>query len=271
MKCAAEVAPKIGFLIYDEVHRFPAPTFLETVRHFDCSYMLGLSATHRRRDGLEPLIYWHVGPLVYEMSQGLLVRGGDLIPVEPIIRKTTFVPSPGIDPTWQRTLLIDELCSDEKRNSLIVGDIIKESGNGPCIVLTDRKAHADRLTKMLVRLGVDAEVCHGDVPRREQARIIRDLDEGRLRILVATGQLLGEGFDCQGLTTLFLTTPIKFSGRLIQYLGRVARTASGKTSARVYDYHDINVPILMKAAKERLRTYNKLAKQTQGPTPVKGK
>jgi superfamily II DNA or RNA helicase len=69
---------------------------------------------------------------------------------------------------------------------------------------------------------------------------------------------------------LFLATPIKFSGRLIQYLGRVARSSDGKTAARVYDYHDVHVDVLMKAARDRMRTYKKLARQGQEvaqPTP----
>ena len=77
-------------------------------------------------------------------------------------------------------------------------------------------------------------------------------------MLVATGQLIGEGFDCKDLTELFLTTPIKFSGRVIQYLGRVLRPAPGKKTGRVYDYVDIHVDVLMSAAKSRQRVYQDL-------------
>ena len=50
--------------------------------------------------------------------------------------------------------------------------------------------------------------------------------------------LIGEGFDCKSLSTLFIATPIKFSGRVLQYLGRVLRPAPGKNKAVVYDYVD---------------------------------
>jgi superfamily II DNA or RNA helicase len=70
-------------------------------------------------------------------------------------------------------------------------------------------------------------------------------------VLVATGALLGEGVDCRELSTLFLTTPIKFNGRLIQYLGRVLRPAPGKDKARVYDYLDIQVGVLENTARAR--------------------
>jgi hypothetical protein len=77
---------------------------------------------------------------------------------------------------------------------------------------------------------------------------------GRVQVLVATGQLIGEGFDCQALFTLFLATPIRFDGRLLQYLGRVLRPAPGKDKARVYDYLD-PVGVLEAAAKARARVY----------------
>jgi superfamily II DNA or RNA helicase len=67
--------------------------------------------------------------------------------------------------------------------------------------------------------------------------------------------LIGEGFDCKSLSTLFLATPVRFSGRVLQYLGRVLRPAPGKEKARVYDYVDINVDVLRSAAQARQNVY----------------
>lgn len=75
-------------------------------------------------------------------------------------------------------------------------------------------------------------------------------------MLVASGQLIGEGFDAKELSTLFLATPIKFSGRLLQYLGRVLRPAPGKDKARVFDYLD-PVGVLENAARARRRVYER--------------
>lgn len=268
-KCAAEVAPKIGHIICDEVHHLPCNQMIESIAPFDSAFALGLSATHKRRDGLTPLIYWYIGPLVYEVARSTLIRDGDIVQVEPVIRETDFEPSPGIDPVWQRAAMMKELCEDERRNCGILADVVLEANNGPCIVLTDRKAHADRLASMICEAGIKAESCHGDIPKEAQAGMIQAMNDGRLRVLVATGQLLGEGFDCKQLTALFLTTPIKWEGRLIQFLGRVARSSEGKTTAQVYDYVDSLVPVLMRAYRSRARTYKKLAKTIDGPTPKK--
>jgi superfamily II DNA or RNA helicase len=84
---------------------------------------------------------------------------------------------------------------------------------------------------------------------------VEKLNRRAIHVLIATGQLVGEGFDCPNLSTLFLTTPVRFSGRVLQYLGRVLRPADGVERARLYDYVDIHVPPLLAAARARQRIY----------------
>lgn len=85
--------------------------------------------------------------------------------------------------------------------------------------------------------------------------MVAAVQSGQVRVLLATGQLIGEGFDCPGLANLFLAPPIRFSGRVLQYLGRVLRPAPGKGRARVYDYQDVHVGVLVNAARARARVY----------------
>jgi len=68
---------------------------------------------------------------------------------------------------------------------------------------------------------------------------------------------VGEGFDCKALNVMFLTTPIRFTGRVLQYIGRVMRPADGKDRPLVYDYADWNVRPLRKATHSRIRIYKK--------------
>ena len=62
--------------------------------------------------------------------------------------------------------------------------------------------------------------------------------QGELDVVVATCSLIGEGFDWPEAAALFLATPVSYEGRIVQYIGRVSRTAPGKTDAVVYDYCD---------------------------------
>jgi superfamily II DNA or RNA helicase len=95
----------------------------------------------------------------------------------------------------------------------------------------------------------------GDLPNGERQAVVEAVNTGGVKVLVATGQLIGEGFDCKALSTLFLATPIRFDGRLLQYLGRVLRPAPGKDKAKVYDYVDEEVGVLKAAAEARRRVY----------------
>jgi superfamily II DNA or RNA helicase len=254
-KCAAKVAPHFGHLVVDECHRVPSRTFTKAVTAFDSKFMLGLSATPWRRDGLSRLIYWHLGDKVHEVEKEYLVGTGAILSAEVFIRETQF--SPTCDPSEEYSRMLSELTLDPGRNALIVQDVAWEvaNGYGVCLILTDRKAHCETLADLLLQSGVVAEKLTGDLSGQERQRLVEGLNKGLFKVLVATGQLLGEGFDCRHLSTLFLATPIKFDGRLLQYLGRVLRPTFGKGKARVYDYVD-PVGVLQKAAKARRRVYN---------------
>ncbi|MBW1992626.1 MAG: DEAD/DEAH box helicase [Deltaproteobacteria bacterium] len=254
-KHAPEVAPHIGFLIVDECHRTPARTFTEAVTAFDCKYMLGLSATPWRRDGLSRLIYWHLGDKVHEVDKAALVDAGHILQAEVVWRETGFHPL--ADPSEEYSAMLSELTRDPARNALIADDIAREAqnDNGIILALSDRKAHCETLVNFLADRGIRAALLTGDLSNGERQSVVAALNAGQVKVLIATGQLIGEGFDCPGLSTLFVTTPLRFSGRVLQYLGRILRPAPGKEKAEVYDYID-PVGVLRAAAKARARVYN---------------
>ncbi len=254
-KCTGDVAPHVGHLIVDECHRAPSRTFSEAVTAFDCRFMLGLSATPWRRDGLSRLIYWHLGDKVHEVDKGSLVEAGHVLSAEVVWRETNF--NPWHDPSTEYSQMLSELTQDSARNALIAADVIRGAGNGSgvCLVLSDRKAHCKALADILTHRGIDVAMLTGNLSNGERQKIVADLNAGRIKVLVATAQLIGEGFDCRELSTLFLATPIRFSGRLLQCLGRVLRPAPGKEHARVFDYVDMEVGVLKHAARARARIY----------------
>lgn len=86
------------------------------------------------------------------------------------------------------------------------------------------------------------------------ARLIPEADRPPL-LVVATGHLIGEGFDCPALDTLFLAGPVSFKGRLVQYAGRILRAYPGKRTAEIHDYHDVEMPVLAAALAKRAPGY----------------
>src|SRR6202043_4068148 len=94
---------------------------------------------------------------------------------------------------------------------------------------------------------------------RKQRRLVSELlagvSDGEQRLILATGNYIGEGFDDARLDTLFLAMPISWRGTLHQYVGRLHRLHDQKKEVVVYDYVDVQVPMLLKMFDRRRRGY----------------
>ncbi len=244
-----ELIPCFGHLIVDECHRVPAALFTEVVKRFDSYFMLGLSATaYRREDGLTPLIYLYMGDRSHQVDSKKLTDSGAVLKPEFIQRGTGFKYA--FHGNYQT--LMNALTKNEERNQQIVDDIYAEASEseGIILVVSDRVAHCQKLAKLLAEKGQQASVLTGKQSAPARSAIVESLHRGEVKVLISTLQLVGEGFDVAGLTTLFLTTPIKFTGRLRQVIGRILRPAAGK-QPKVIDYVDEHVGVLKNSARIR--------------------
>ncbi len=244
-----ELIPLFGQLIVDECHRVPATLFTEVVSHFDCRYLLGLSATAFRSDEqMTRLIYFFMGDCLHRVDRQELMASGAILAPQVIRAATAFTYRYRGD--YQA--LIKALVCHEGRNLQILEDIVKavHDDSGTVLVVSDRVDHCRFFVEKLQTRGVKAELLAGSVGAEERSDIVAAVRVGRIEVLVATLQLIGEGFDCPGLANLFLTTPISFEGRLLQVIGRIMRPAA-KKQARVFDYIDENIPTLMRSARAR--------------------
>src|SRR5579863_7309052 len=84
---------------------------------------------------------------------------------------------------------------------------------------------------------------------------MKDIPETEGRVLLATGRFIGEGFDDARLDTLFLTLPVSWRGTIAQYVGRLHRLHDLKRQVQVYDYADIDVPMLSRMFDRRCKGY----------------
>ena len=94
-------------------------------------------------------------------------------------------------------------------------------------------------------------------------KISKLIPEDHERILLATGQFLGEGFDDARLDTLFLAHPISWEGKLHQYAGRLHREIQSKESIEIFDYVDKNVSVLLRMYEKRLKGYRAIGYKLQ--------
>jgi len=265
----AELTAQYGLVVVDECHHVPAVTFERVVRQIGAPSWLGLTATPYRRDGLEGLITMYCGPIRHRMGA---TPAGTAVSSERslIVHETSHADSTreeaGPGPSIQA--IFRGLVEDEARTRQVCADVVAASRAGRnSLVLSQWKEHVRLIEARLVELGVLSEVLVGDLGRKERRSVtgrLAGVRPGDGVVLVATGSLLGEGFDCPPLDTLFVAFPVAFRGRVVQYTGRVLRPMDGKSRVEVHDYVDIGVPVLARMLTKRLAAYASLGFDVRG-------
>jgi superfamily II DNA or RNA helicase len=259
----AQLTGGYGLIIVDECHHVPAVTFERAVRQIPVRRWVGLTATPYRRDGLQALMAMHCGPVGHTMTAPAAAA---LRALELIVHETTHEAA---DDGEHIQTTFRGLVEDDQRTAAICHDIATAADSGRnCLVLTRWTEHLTALARRLDDHGVHPLVLHGQMGKKARASIIDKLatprPDGGL-VLAATASLLGEGFDCLPLDTLFLAFPIKFKGNVVQYVGRVLRPTDTKTRVEVHDYIDVLVPVLARMHNERRRAYTTLGFHLPAP------
>jgi len=247
-----------GLVVVDECHHLPAFSFEAAIRRAPVRHFLGLTATPYRRDGLQEIVTMQCGPIRYQIAAGEGLAGKIDRYLE--VRETAFaVPGAAETPIHELFRLLVE---DEERAALVCDDVVDAVADGRrCLVLSQWKEHCAVLADGLRSRGVSPFLLEGGLGKRARAALLDEIQRStpdEPLIVIATGQYLGEGFDCPQLDALFLTFPVSFKGRLVQYTGRLLRAHENKTSVHVYDYADIHVPVLRAMHTRRLATYKTL-------------
>ena len=221
---AVSVSPKFR-------HRVPASLFTEVVAAFDCHYMLGLSATaFRREDGMTRLIHISMGDRVHAVDGRMLEASGAV--VRPVLeqRPTAFVRN--FQGEYAR--LIKALAEDSRRNRQIAEDVVnlvRQGHQGTVLVVSDRVAHCQALADLLVADGVAAAVLTGQSTPDQRVQVVEAVQAGRVPVLVATLQLIGEGFDCPSIEASILLRPTMSTAMYLQQVGRALRPSQAKERA----------------------------------------
>jgi len=249
-----------GHLIVDECHHLSAHSFEQVVRRAKAKFVLGLSATVTRKDGHHPIIFMQCGPVRHRVNAK---AEASRRPFEHsvLVRSTPFQAiTPSVaDKRMEFQALYGDLIADESRNRRICEDVIEavQAGRSP-LVLTERNDHLEKLGSYLVPKVRHAVVLKGGMGKKQREAIAAELaaiSPDTERVILATGRYVGEGFDDPRLDTLFLTLPVSWHGTIAQYAGRLHRLYDRKREVRIYDYADLNVPMLARMFDRRCRGY----------------
>ena len=253
-----ELINSYGMVLMDECHHCGSNTSVEVMKKVNARYVYGVSATPKRGDELEKIIYMLIGPVrhSYTAKERAAQQGIGHYVYPRYTRVVDTEESKG-DINGAYSLIN----SNAARNDMILDDTRKcvKEGRTP-VILTKYKEQAKYLYDHLQKDADYVFLLYGDNSDKENLDVRRRLKEvpgNKSLILVATGQKIGEGFDYPRLDTLMLAAPVSFSGRLEQYIGRLNRDYTGKEEVIVYDYIDSHIRILDNMYAKRLRTYKR--------------
>jgi superfamily II DNA or RNA helicase len=251
-----EVNPLVenyGHVIVDECHHVGAVSFDAILKRVKAKYVLGLTATPIRRDGQQPIIFMQCGPVRYTAAKPASAPH-DLEVIPQLLHKRIDLPQEaGIQDVFRH------LANDTDRTAAIAAQIASAFDQGrKVLVLTERTEHLDAIQAALDGKIPSLFVLHGRMSKKLRTTLITELNAlppDEPRVLLATGKLVGEGFDHPPLDTLVLAMPISWTGTLQQYAGRLHREHATKTDVRVIDFVDTGHPALLRMWDKRQRGY----------------
>ena len=183
--------------------------------------MLGLTATPIRRDGQQPIIFMQCGPIRHTADKSESAPHDLEVSPRSLHKQIDLPQEAGIQEVFRH------LANDPDRTAGIAAEIENAYKQGrKVLVLTERIEHLDAILAALDGKVPAPFTMHGRMSKKRRATLIAELEAlppAAPRILLATGKLVGEGFDHPPLDTLVLALPISWKGTLQQYAGRLHR------------------------------------------------
>ena len=251
-----------GLVLIDECHHSASETIANVLKEVKAKYVYGVTATPKRGDGLEKINYMLIGPIRYSYTAKEKAKEqGIQHLVYP--RFTRTVPPRGvITDKMHPNEAYEIIHNNDVRDEQIIEDVKNcvAAGRTP-VVLSRYKDHSEKFYERLKSYADHVFLMTGNNSKKEHRKILEQMhqvDKAESLILIATGSLVGEGFDFPRLDTLFMATPVSFRGVVEQYAGRLNRDYAGKENVIIYDYVDNHIPMFNNMYMKRLKAYKQI-------------
>ena len=256
-------------VIVDECHSVcaSASTFTmyeKVLNHLSARHKYGLAATDHRADGLIKATFALIGNVAYEIPKEATADRVTGVKVRTVDTETEITEEClGVDGMIDYTKLLKHITTDEERNRLIARKVIEEKDHS-CLILSDRldqlEAIRDYLPAEMRELVVYINgKMTSKAAKEERENGLEQMRTGEKKYLCASYKIAREGLDIPRLDRLFLASPVKDPAVVEQSVGRIRRTAEGKTEIPVvYDFRDIKIGMCCGWYKKRCTTYRKV-------------
>jgi superfamily II DNA or RNA helicase len=246
-----DVFQEFGLAVFDECHHLGAEVFSKSMQKSASKYMLGLSATPNRKDGLRKVFEWFIGPMAYSSKE----TNEDY--VETIIHKyetkdESYNKEEMIytknGPKSCMPRMINNICSHKPRTDVILNYVKKYQKVGrDILILSDRREHLQYIHDNLQP--IDSGFYVGGMKPQELR------DSQTKQVILGTFSMASEGMDIPKLNTIILASP---KSDIVQSVGRILRQ---KKESRLFHPLIIDINDSMNAfqnqSKKRLAYYSK--------------
>lgn len=242
-----EVPPIFGMTAIDECHHVPTESFSKVLFKINSKYLVGLSATIDRKDGLRKVLDWHLGPVLIEEKPD---RSNQL-KTDIHVHRTNFT-IPGLDHMKYFVAYSVALCQLPERNEFILDTILDLIENDKenvrkLLVLTDTKDHVRLLYEQLQIRQTTKTVGFFLSELKESQRDQQKEND----IIVATHMMFSEGVSISKLNTLVFASPKR---EVTQAFGRVYRKIHTEINPMIIEFSD---PVFRGQETGRMSIYRK--------------
>lgn len=265
-----ELNKKFGCIIFDESHHVSAESILEICNKSRAKFRFGFTATIKRKDEREFLIYDSISPKIIKIDDSELEDEGRLVSASVELIPHTgdielswmpiYIPGQEVkkyDINWGK--IYTTIAENDSRTGLIVANIVRTVRMGhKCLILSPRTEHCEKMYRALIELVPSVALMIGKVKKDDRRDILKRAKAGDVDVIVATNNLAAEGLNIPCLSCLHLTAPTTNFNFIKQASGRIRRVFEDKLEPLVVDYVDIKSRLLVGMARSREKTYRKL-------------
>ena len=238
---------EFGTICFDECHHMAAPVMNAATRCFRARYVIGLTATKERPDGLTPLLHWSLGASAFHVE-----REAETVRVSIALYRGAAPEILSRDGKPVVSAMLNKLAADPARNRFLAARVVEMHLAGRVIiVLSDRIAQLRALHAMVLDGGrvaaADVGIFTGTTKEAD-----RPAQLGRKVVFCSYG-MANEGLDKREADTCVMATP---KGRVTQCIGRIQRPCETKKPPLVLDVAD-DASVFVHLRWKRQRLYSK--------------